>query len=595
MYASPSTGSKGLTLIETLIASSIFLIISIGMYQLYTTVLDVARTIRAKTILAELTGEQMEFIRNLQYSDVGTISGIPAGVVPQNQIITRNGMTFALDISIRSIDHPADGTLEGNPNDLSPADNKLVQIDAICTSCSRPAATSFSSLVAPKNLETENGNGALVIKAVDANGQPLAGADVAITNTTLSPAVSISDSTNANGVLTIVDAPPAVQSYKIVVSKSGYSTDQSYQPGDVGNPTPIKPNLTVSANKITQSTFAIDRVSTLNIKTQSAQCSSLGSISGTLIGTKLIGTPSVIKNNISFTTDGTGVNTKTGIDWDTYTVSLGGATYTIAGTNPVAPIAVSPNTTQNLTLTLKTGGANRLVVAVVDSAGLPIADALVSIDGPSGVFSANTSIGSVTQTDWSDGSGQSQIGSWSRFFSSDGGIDTATTSGLLRLVNAGSAYVSSGELESSTIDFGDNATFRQLIWSPQNQPSGIGAIPVRFQIATNTDNTTWNFLGPDGTAGSYYSATPADIAAVHTGDRYLRYKLFLSTTDASKTPSITDVAFTYSAGCLPPGQVDFGGLSNGTYDITVSKSGFATVDKAITISGNTYDTTTLIP
>jgi hypothetical protein len=165
----------------------------------------------------------------------------------------------------------------------------------------------------------------------------------------------------------------------------------------------------------------------------------------------------------------------------------------------------------------------------------------------------------------------------------------------VKLLNTGSSYVSSGELESSTIDLGQPALFQQLTWFPSSQPSGIGATPVRFQLATNNDNLTWNYLGPDGTDSTYYTNPVSDIAGIHSNDQYLRYKLFLSTDDTSKTPSISDIGVTYTSGCLPPGQIDFGGLSSGSYTITISKVGYTTVSKTITINSNTYETIQINP
>ena len=155
--------------------------------------------------------------------------------------------------------------------------------------------------------------------------------------------------------------------------------------------------------------------------------------------------------------------------------------------------------------------------------------------------------------------------------------------------------MATGELISSTIDLVEPTIFQQLSWVPSGQPSGVGATPVKFQIATNSDNTTWDFVGPDGTASSYYTSPVSDISSTHDDDRYLRYKLFLSTDDTSKTPSINDIAITYTSGCLPPGQTDFAGLSSGSYTVTVSKSGYTTTVKTITISSNAYETVQLNP
>lgn len=588
-------GQLGTTLIETLIAAAFFVVFSLAIYGLYAKVVELSSRIRIKTVATQVASEQIEFVRNLQYSDVGIVAGIPSGVVPATKIVTRNNVTFSVNTTIRNIDHPADGTLGGTPNDLSPADNKLVVVEVICTSCNKPLSVEYTSAIAPKSLETENGNGALVIKVIDANGLPVIGATVLIQNTDVVPNINYTDVTDSTGVLTIVDAPPSTEQYHITVSKAGYSTEQTYLPGAVANPDPIKPHITIAANTVSQATFAIDTVSSIDLSVQSAQCASMTGVSGSFIGTKLIGTPSVIKTTIPYTASSAS-NIINSIEWDTYAISLSGSSYEIAGTNPVFPLSISPGSNQEVTLTIKPAvSGSRLVTAVTDLSGLPIADATVEVSGPSGTFTNQTSVGSVTQTDWSGGAGQTSYVDQSRFSSTDGGVDYFSTNGEVRLSSASGTYVSSGEITSSSIDLGAPAILEQLTWFPSTQPSGMGSTPIRFQIATNLDDETWNFLGPDGTDATYYTNSVSDIANIHAGDRYLRYKLLFSTTDTSKSPSVNDIGVTYTSGCLPPGQVDVGGLSSGSYTITVSKTGYATTAKTITISGDRYETIQLNP
>ncbi len=585
---------QGTTLIETLIAAAFFVVFSLAIYQLYTKVLELSSRIRIKTVATQIASEQIEFIRNLAYSDVGIVSGIPSGVIPATKSVTRNGVTFSVNTTIRNIDLPADGTLGGMPNDMSPADNKLSVIQVVCTSCANSLSVEYTTAIAPKSLETENGNGALVIRAIDGSGLPIVGATVLIQNTALNPNINFSDVTDSTGVLTIVDAPPSTEEYHITVSKNGYSTEQTYLPGETSNPNPIKPHITVAANTVSQATFSIDQTGSIDLRAQSAQCAAITGVSGSFVGSKLIGTsPDVIKTIIPFTIN-TASNIINNIEWDTYSLALGGTTYDLSGTNPIFPISIAPGSNQQVTLTLKSASSgSRLIVAATDLTGLPIAGATVEVDGPSGTFTNQTSVGSVTQTDWSGGSGQEDFIDNTRFLSTDGGIDYNTINGQLTLSSAGSTYLSSGEIISSTIDLGAPANLQQLSWSPASQPTGLGANPVKFQIATNLDNTTWNFIGPDGTDASYYTDVTSDIASVHNGDQYLRYKLILSTDDTDKTPSITDIGFTYTSGCLPPGQIDVGGLSSGAYTVTVSKAGYTTAVKNITISGNTYETVQL--
>ncbi len=587
---------KGTTLIETLVAASFFVVFSLAIYQLYAKVVELSSRIRIKTIANQIASEQVEFIRNLQYSDVGIVSGIPAGVIPSTKTVSRGNISFAVNTTIRNIDLPADGTLGGTPNDLSPSDNKLAVIEVVCTSCNSPISIEYTTNIAPKSLETENGNGALVIKVIDASGLPVQNATVRIQNTSTIPNIDFTDVTDNFGVLTVVDAPPSTESYYITVTKSGYSSERTYAIGDIDNPNPTKPHITVVANTVSQGTFSIDQTSSIDLRAQSAQCSSITGIAGDLVGSKIIGTsPDVIKNTIAFNLNSAS-NTIGSIEWDSYSLELSSSDYDVAGTNPIFPLSISPASSQQVTITLKPAtSGSRLVVAVNDVAGLPVAGADVLVDGPSGSFSNQTGVGSISQTDWSGGSGQDDYTDQTRFFSTDGGIDYSTDQGELKLLLLGATYTTNGELVSSSIDLGQGSVFQQLSWSPVGQPSGVGSEPVKFQIATNNDNATWDFLGPDGTDASFYTNPTSDIADIHNGDRYIRYKVFLSTDDTSETPSISDIAITYTSGCLPPGQIDFAGLSSGSYTITVSKSGYTTSVKTITISNNTYETIQLNP
>src|SRR3989338_1766372 len=107
--------------------------------------------------------------------------------------------------------------------------------------------------VAPNGLELNTGNGALFIRAINALAQPLSGATVHITNPSVSPAVDLTDTTNAVGELQLVDVPPSVNGYHIEVTKSGYSSDGTLA-ATVDNPNPTRLDATVAAGEVTQAT-----------------------------------------------------------------------------------------------------------------------------------------------------------------------------------------------------------------------------------------------------------------------------------------------------------------------------------------------------
>ncbi len=577
--------TKGFTFIESLVGVAVFMIIAGSIYQSYTVAINVIRNSRLKITATALANEQFEIVRNLPYSDVGIVSGLPAGKIPLSQSLTRDGTIFVVLATIRNIDDPFDGTFGGAPNDLSPADHKLVEITIKCPTCQRFLPLRFTTRVSPRALESASMNGALFIHTFDEAGLPVMGADVQIVDT--APAFIINDTTNNQGLLQVVDAPPGFQTYQINVSKPGYSTDQTYTVGAVDNPNPTKPHATVVTQALTEISFAIDKTSTINASTINTICAAIPDINFSLIGTKLIGTiPDVIKYTASHTTDGAGKKTIANLEYDTYNIAIANAVYDLRGTIPLLPMALHANITQDLKLILAPKDPQTLFVIVKDSATqLPLSDVSVQLQqGMAYDVTLITGQGFMLQTDWSGGPGQTDFINPSKYFSDDGNIEVAIPPGDLRLRKIFGIYAPSGILTSSTFDPGAISNFRQILWQPQSQAVETGPDSIRFQIATNNDNATWNFLGPDGTGATYYTLASQNINPIHNATRYLRYKIFLQTADTQWTPIISDISFTYTSSCLPPGQVSFNGLDAGNYTITVSKIGYTTFTETISLS-----------
>ncbi len=298
-------------------------------------------------------------------------------------------------------------------------------------------------------------------------------------------------------------------------------------------------------------------------------------------------TPDQLKYSKNFATDGSGLLTLPNLEWDNYQATLTDAAYDLAGTVPLLPLALTPNTTQNFQLIVTPKDPRSILVNVKDAGtGLPLTDATVEIVQGGTDLTLVTNRGFLRQTDWSGGSGQSDGIDPTKYFSSDGFIETQASVGEMRLKDPGSGYVASGELTSSTFDTGSPTNFYQLQWLPIDQPPQSGTNSLRFQIATNNDNATWLFEGPDGTAATYYAASNTNISADHNGHQYLRYKAFLTTESASTTPNVSDVSFTFTSACTPPGQVLFTGLGAGTYTLTVTRSGYQTYSGTVDASAN---------
>jgi len=106
-------------------------------------------------------------------------------------------------------------------------------------------------------------------------------------------------------------------------------------------------------------------------------------------------------------------------------------------------------------------------------------------------------------------------------------------------------HYSSGTLTSSTHDTGYSANFGTISWTDTTPVS----TSTKFQIATNNDNSTWNFKGPDGTSGTYYTSSGTGIWTGHDGNRYIKYKAYFT---GGSTPTLHTVSITYQQQPAPP-------------------------------------------
>ncbi|MFC2063043.1 SdrD B-like domain-containing protein, partial [Chloroflexota bacterium] len=129
----------------------------------------------------------------------------------------------------------------------------------------------------------------------------------------------------------------------------------------------------------------------------------------------------------------------------------------------------------------------------------------------------------------------------------------------------GKGYYPEGTLTSSIYDAGEPAIFENISWSA-TEPPGTS---LKFQIATNNDGSTWDFLGWDGTPGTYYETSGSAIWPGHIGDQYIRYKAYLETSDSNETPVLHDITMAYSPLVEPTAAIDIEKSTNGVdADIT---------------------------
>ena len=68
---------------------------------------------------------------------------------------------------------------------------------------------------------------------------------------------------------------------------------------------------------------------------------------------------------------------------------------------------------------------------------------------------------------------------------------------------------------------------------------------IQFQAAaSNNPAGVFSYVGPDGTAGSFFSS--GDSLSQFNGFRYVRYRAYLSTSDSTVTPALNDVSVCFN-------------------------------------------------
>lgn len=613
---------KGVLLLDAVIGVGIFLLFATGIYSGLKFTFTSVYVSRLRILESSILNEQIELVRNLAFDDVGIINGSPSGVLSRTVTTTRNGIDFVITRTIRNIDDGFDGVIGGGSNDgkatichngntlrvglpalqahlnhgdtnapcpgdsepttqndLSPADYKLVQFDIVCASCDQQQALSATTYVAPKFLEGNPTHGALKVVVIDSEGQPVVDADVHIVSTSTNPTYDFVDTTNNSGELLVPDLAAGQSAYTITVSKSGYTTDGT----TIAVPNPVKPQASVVAQDIQTVTFEIDEAATLNIQTYSATCQPVAFASIRTVGTYLIGTsPNTLLVDTSQTTSGAGTLQLSSLRWDDYVFSSTG--YNVIGAIPMMAVRILPGAVQPVTLILGGASTHSLLLHVQDNVSLqPISNATVSLTASGYSEEKETGVGHVRQSDWSLGSGYDTF-TEGYYATSDGNISVTDNPGNVVLRHNGISYVSSGVLESSTFDVGVEANFVSLVWEPLSQPSNTDLL---FQVAVSNSSTpaSWDYRGPDGTAGTYYSTQNISLTGV--SGQYIRYKVFLSSTDGNNTPTLSDVALSYTTSCTPPGQAYFGSLGSNTYSATITASGYAPLQADIVVNGET--------
>lgn len=393
---------KGQTLISILIAIAVFSILLHAVFTLVATSFQLVSINRSRITAKYLGLERIENIRNMPYENIGTIEGIPSGVLAETENVNINGLSFTIKTNVIYIDDEFDG--QGS-EDLFP-DYKRVRVEILWEGLAKPAENPlvFITDIAPSIAQSYTAAGTLQIVVVNANGQPVPQAKVTIFANSISPTVDTTLETSDAGIVSLPGAQPCVECYQITATKDGYSTDRTYSTVEVTNP--IKPHASVIETDVTQITFSIDQVSTLNITSFTERDSGFtprGNVSFRLRGSKIIGTDAsaqfVYKYDTTHSTDAGGNFSLNNLEWDNYYIFMPEATsYDISGNSPLLPLNVTPASSLDYAFSTNIHTNHSLLNAIKNPSQELIENAYVNLT--SGVYDEATISGKLNDPDF---------------------------------------------------------------------------------------------------------------------------------------------------------------------------------------------------
>lgn len=254
----------GFSFVEILIVSAVMLIVFGGLLISFRYSLELISHSRAKLTALTLANDNMEYIRSLSYNAVGTVSGIPSGLIPQVSTTSLNGIVFTKRVLIEYIDDDGDGLGVADSNGIT-TDYKQAKVTLEWTLRGVTKEVFLVSNIIPRSIETDVGGGTVRVNVFNDATVPLPGADVRLINNTLVPNIDVTRSSDAQGIA-LFGGAPAGADYEVIVTAPGYSTDQTYKATTtIPNPTRL-PIAVVEASVSTINMF-IDELSNVAVTT----------------------------------------------------------------------------------------------------------------------------------------------------------------------------------------------------------------------------------------------------------------------------------------------------------------------------------------
>jgi type II secretory pathway pseudopilin PulG len=264
----------GFTLVELLLSFAVLSLIALAFFDLFISLTHSAIVAQREAVAETIATNQMEYLKSLPYNNLAVAGGpiVSSSYVPASVTKTTDGHTYTITNNISYADDAYDGcgsypsaalkqqycrnysSSSPTNTDTNPADYKDINVTVTDSTGLQLAEldTDVSALVA----ETASNTGAMFVHVIDDSGNPVVGATVTATDSTVSPNVNVSDTTDDNGIVIFYDlTPDSGTDYVISASKTDYSSLSTIYAS--GSLQPTYPNQSLIAQNSSYVTLTI--------------------------------------------------------------------------------------------------------------------------------------------------------------------------------------------------------------------------------------------------------------------------------------------------------------------------------------------------
>jgi type II secretory pathway pseudopilin PulG len=433
--------SRGLTLIEVLLATFIIGVVVVGLFGLFVLSMRSAQEGERRVVAIALANERMEMIRNLPYVDVGTSGGIPQGEILQDETVTRNGVEYQVKTDIRYVDDIYDGSSEGstseeeqiiichippghadkqttiqvgassldahlahgdytgpcgagggdgtNQGDEYNADYKLARVEVDWSGQYHVKPVLLITHIVPRGIEGGELGGTLDLHVAAADGLGIIDATVEIINEEVDPNIHVVTQTNEEGRVVMPGFPEMADSYQIKINKEGYSSEQTYDLLSDFIPDADHSHLSMIVREVTSKLFFIDEVANLSVNMVDEDGAVAQNVSYIFKGEKTIGNDVLADGSTEprykVYEEGnmgvTGAVVFEDLEWDTYSLLMPSESeYLIKESWPFQPIQLDPGAEVDMRITLVPYSDFSVQVTVTNLTGEAVDNATVRLE-----------------------------------------------------------------------------------------------------------------------------------------------------------------------------------------------------------------------